>query len=300
MSIYSRTGQLFPKAPFDFTKSLEFLSGFFPTRRDSEPQAQTFTRAIANNGQIIAFQLEPAGSVEDPRLDYTLLSEQPIEAATQSAVSRRISLYLSLDDDLRPFYALGREDPHFAPVVERLYGYHQVKFLTPLEAGCWAILTQRNAMSEARKMRAVLVKKYGTSIEVEGTTHWAFPEPTRLAVANPADLGAIADNERKGEYMQALARAFDSVDEDFMLTAPYEEVAGWLRGIKGIGEWSAAFILLRGLGRPQRVPIERRTVEAVSKVYGGGKLLTEGQVRELAQGYGEWQGYWAHYLRAAS
>jgi DNA-3-methyladenine glycosylase II len=246
----------------------------------------------------VAFQLTSTGSVEEPELRYVLLSEQPLGEGVQRRALDRIALYLSLEDDLGPFYRLGREDPLFAPVVERLYGYHQVKFLSPFEAGCWAVLTQRNAMSEARKMRAVLVKRYGGSIEVEGATHWAFPEPAQLAIADPADLGAIADNERKGEYMQALARAFDQVSDDFLLSAPYAEVEAWLRGIKGVGAWSAAFILLRGLGRPERVPMEKNTLRAISRVYAGGKALSEEEAKEIAERYGAWRGYWAHYLRA--
>jgi DNA-3-methyladenine glycosylase II len=257
-----------------------------------------FTRAVSIDGQVVAFQLTSIGSVEEPELHYTLLSEQPIEEAAQRRVLGRITLYLSLDDDLEPFYHIGRADPLFAPIVERLYGYHQVKFLSPFETGCWAILTQRNATSEARKMRAVLVKRYGSGIEVEGATHWAFPEPTQLAVADPSDLGAIADNERKGDYMQALARAFDQVSEEFLLSAPYPEVEAWLRGIKGIGEWSATFILLRGLGRTEKVPMEKNTLAAISRVYDQGKLLSEAEAKEIAEGYGVWQGYWAHYLRA--
>lgn len=298
MPLHTAEGHVKPQPPFDFDKSKEFLAGFAPTRRDHTPGAEAFTRALSIEGQVVAFQLTSTGSLEEPELHYMLLTEQPLDSALQHRVLDRIALYLSLHDDLGPFYRLGREDPLFAPVVERLYGYHQVKFLSPFEAGCWAVLTQRNAMSEARKMRAVLVKRYGGSIEVEGATHWAFPEPTQLAVTDPSDLGAIADNERKGAYMQALARAFDQIGDEFLLSAPYAEVEAWLRGIKGVGEWSAAFILLRGLGRPDRVPMEKNTLRAISRVYGQGKALSEAEAKALAERYGAWQGYWAHYLRA--
>lgn len=297
--MHTTEGHIRPRPPFDFDKSREFLAGFAPTQRGHRSEVEAFTRALSVDGQVVAFQLTSTGSVEEPELHYRLLSDQAIEEATQRRVLDRVTLYLSLDDDLEPFYSIGRADPLFAPVMERLYGYHQVKFLSPFEAGCWAVLTQRNAMSEARKMRAVLVKRYGTSIEVEGTTHWAFPEPTRLAVADPSDLGAIADNERKGEYMQALAHAFDKVSEEFLLSAPYAEVETLLRGLKGVGEWSATFILLRGLGRTEKVPMDKNTLAAISRVYGRGKSLSEREAREIAGRYGAWQGYWAHYLRAA-
>ena len=43
---------------------------------------------------------------------------------------------------------------------------------------------------------------------------------------------------------------------------------------------------------------ERRLIEAVGRVYGPGPTTNEA-VLKLAARYGQWQGYWAHYLRAA-
>jgi DNA-3-methyladenine glycosylase II len=135
---------------------------------------------------------------------------------------------------------------------------------------------------------------------VEGTTYWGFPEPGRVASVDPAELGALAQNERKGEYLRALGRAFAEVSTEFLMSAPYEQVDGWLRGIKGVGEWSATFIMLRGLGRTERVPFsEWRLVEAANAVYGRDRKLSRQELEGLAGRYGQWQGYWAHYLRAA-
>jgi DNA-3-methyladenine glycosylase II len=80
-------------------------------------------------------------------------------------------------------------------------------------------------------------------------------------------------------------------------------VRAWLLGIKGIGAWSADFVLLRGLGRMQQLHIareslfEKRMSDAVSKVYANGKRLSGKEILNLAERYGEWQGYWAYYLR---
>ena len=299
--LHLQTGHLHPTPPFSFARTLGFLAGFAPTQGEQAVLPQTLTKSVSVGGQVVAFRLSAGGTVEEPLLHYSLFSEQQIGEDTERVVLERINLYLSLDDDLKPFYELGSKDPDFAPIVERLYGYHQVKFLSAFECGCWAVLTQRNAMPTARKMKAELARRYGGSIEIEGATHWAFPEPDRLAAVPPEELGAIAGNERKGEYMSALARAFSSVSEEFLRSAPYEQTEAWLRGIKGVGEWSATFIMLRGLGRTERVPFsERRVVEAAFRVYARGRFLREEDIRRIAEGYGPWQGYWAHYLRAAS
>ena len=131
--------------------------------------------------------------------------------------------------------------------------------------------------------------------------HWAFPEPASLAAAAPGALLAAVGNERKAEYLGAVASAFATVDEDWLRQGAYDEVEDWLRGIKGIGAWSAAIVLLRGLGRLERVPLsERRLIEAASAVYGPGQVVARETIQRIADRYGPWQGYWAHYLRVAS
>src|SRR6266508_4138566 len=74
--------------------------------------------------------------------------------------------------------------------------------------------------------------------------------------------------------------------------APYAEVEDWLRAIKGLGAWSATFVLLRGLGRMDQLPVgEARLGEAVAKVYGRALLDTE--LAAIAERYGAYRGYWA-------
>jgi DNA-3-methyladenine glycosylase II len=301
MNLSTSTGTLTPAPPFDFDKSLDFLQGFSPTRDEQSLAARLLTKAIMVAGQPVVFQARSSGSVEAPRLDYTLYSEKPLPAAELAAARDRLSFFLSLDDDLRPFYALA--DPAFAPEVRRLYGFHQVKFPTPFENAAWAVLSQRAPIPVARKLKQAVVERFGASLAVDGAAYWAFPEAGALAAAPAGELAALLRNERKAQYLSAVAGAFAAVDEAFLRAGDYEEVLAWLLRIKGIGEWSADFILLRGLGRMRQLHFtpatifERRMSSAVSRVYSPGRALSADELRPLAERYGEWQGYWALYLR---
>jgi len=299
--MYTATGHLIPTPPFDFSQSLDFLGAFAPTRSEQTLAEHTLAKAIGIAGQAVVFQLTSVGDVKTPRLDYTLFSDQPLAEPVRRSAIERMRWYLSLDDDLQPFYALGQADPAFAPILQQLYGYHQVLFLTPFENACWAVLTQRTPMTIARQSKQALIEQYGVRLEVAGTPYQAFPEPARLASLNADDLAAITGNHRKATYLRALVAAFSAVDEQWLRTAPYDQVESWLRAINGIGEWSASFVLLRGLGRRERIPLaEKRLIETVSRHYGRGRALNEQEVAEIAARYGPWQGYWAHYLRASA
>lgn len=272
--MHQESGTLIPTPPFDFNKSLQFLGIFGPTKNEQTVSTHSLTKAISIDGQTIVFQLISIGTTEKPGLEYTLFSEDPITEAMENAVTERIAFFLSLKDDLQSFYRIGLNDPDFAPIIEHLYGYHQVKFLTPFENACWAVLTQRNPMKIAQKTKQALVEKYGSSLEVNGSVYWAFPEPMQIVVADESELLKVIRNDRRTEYLLAIARAFSEVDEEFLKIAPDEEVEAWLRNIKGIGEWSATFIMVRGLGRMERVPLtETRLFEAASKVYSHREVL---------------------------
>jgi len=299
--MYTESGTLIPAPPFNFDKSLNFLGVFMPTKQEQTISSHTLSKAISIDGQTIVFQLISIGTTENPQLEYTLFSTQPITEETQNAVVERMTFFLSLEDDLQPFYRIGQEDVDFSPIIELLYGYHQVKFLTPFENACWAVLTQRNPMKIAQKTKQVLIEKYGNHLDVNENVYWAFPEPIQIVVADESELLKVIRNDQRTEYLIATARAFSEVNEEFLKIAPDEEVEAWLRNIKGIGEWSATFIMVRGLGRMQRIPLtETRLLEAASKVYGHGEELSRDDLKCLAERYGSWQGYWAHYLRVGT
>src|SRR6059058_4726485 len=300
MGLYSEEGSLRPTPPFDFAKSLDFLGIFPPMREDQTVSELLMTKAVRVGGRAIVFQLKPTGTIKMPGLKYTLFADHPLSRGLTEVVIDRISFFLSLSDDLDQFYRIAINDSNFAPVLQKLYGLHQVKFLTPFECACWAVLSQRNQLSAARKAKQALLERFGTSLEMNGQRYVAFPEPYRLAYVNEGDLGAIVKNPRKTQFLIGVAKAFAEKDERFLRTAKYDEVEKWLSQIQGIGDWSSKLILLRGLGRMEKIAMEKRLLRAASKVYGRGRTLTQSVLDQMAEKYGPWKGYWAYYLRTAS
>lgn len=293
------TGHLTPTPPFDFAQSLGFLEGFPPTRDEQMIGELSLTKAVFVAGQVVVFRVTAVGGGQQQTLDYTLWSDQAISPKVQELAEDRIGFFLSLYDDLRPFYDIGEQDAAFAPVVARLHGYHQVKFLTPFENACWAVLTQRTPMPVARTLKEALITAFGGNLQVAGETYSAFPEPAQVATAKHDELVKLVGNERRAIYLSAIAKAFSTANESWLRTAPTEEVIAWLRAIKGIGPWSAQFVALRGLGHMDFIPSgEERMLQAAARIYGTAADNTA--IERIAAQYGPWQGYWAHYLRAAA
>lgn len=266
---------------------------------DQKIDELTLTRAVCTGGQTVVFSVRSTGLVKSPRLKYTLTSDRSLTPGVRDALVDRIGFFLSLPDDLEQFYRIGYGDVDFAPVLQRLYGLHQVKFLTPFESACWAVLSQRYPAAAAQRTKQTITEKFGTSLETNGQRYFAFPEPYRLAYVKEPDLGAVVKNQRKTQFLIGIAQAFAEKDEKFLRTAKYDEVEKWLSQIQGIGDWSSKLILLRGLGRMEKIAVEKRLLKAASKVYGRGRTLTQNVLDQMAEKYGPWKGYWAYYLRTA-
>lgn len=287
---------LTPRAPFDFDRSLAFLGHFAPAYGDQSIQDGVLTKALRVNGQTAGFRVRSAGTVEQPRLELMLYGLP--DEADPAPFAARISQYLSIDDDLLPFYALAEADVHFAPVLHTLYGYHQVRFMSPFENVVWAMLSSRNGYENALASRRRLMRHFGTDVSVDGARYQAFPEAADLAQASSEDLLEIARQDYRAMYLSAAIDAFAAVSDDWLRTAPYDEVYGWLRAIHGVGEWTASFVMIRALGRMERLDApEKVLINVAARRYG--VEPTASAVRRLCARYGEYQAYWAHYMRAA-
>ncbi len=258
-----------PVAPFNFSKSLEFLSDFSPMKDEQVVKTGILTKAVQVKGKTIAFKVADKGTIEKPMLEFTAYSESKFADETQKLIVDRISFFLSLQDNLKEFYEIAQKDERIQPAIKQFYGHKQVKFLTPFEIACWAILAQRIPMKIAHRMKDNIMKRLGSQIKVEGVDYHSFPEPSNLLAAS-TELPKLVPNKRKEEYLLAVAEAFSKVDEQWLRTAPYDEVHDWLMDIKGIGDWSANFVMIRGLGRMEKPSnIEPQLALDVGRIYDG-------------------------------
>jgi DNA-3-methyladenine glycosylase II len=231
-------------------------------------------------------------------LEFTAYSEAKFEEEVKELITDRINFFLSLQDNLKEFYEIAKKDLYIQPAIRQFYGHKQVKFLTPFEIACWAILAQRIPMAVAHKMKEKIVKRVGGKINIRGLEYHSFPEPSNLAAAL-VEFPELVPNKRKLEYLSTVTEAFCKVDEKWLRSGPYDEVHDWLTDIKGIGDWSANFILIRGLGRMEELSnVDPQLALDVGNIYGEkDRQATNEDVCRIAEKYGVWKGYWAYYLR---
>lgn len=208
--------------------------------------------------------------------------------------------FLALWLEVGPLVEESANDPAFQPVVAALYGYHPPRFRSAFQAACWTVVRQRTPQKFAVTTMERIVALLGDHVPAaDGASLPLFPVPARMAHGARPELLAATNNLRKVERLEGLAAEFASVDEAELRTAPYDEAFKWLKGLPGLGPWSAEQVMWRGLGRLEHTPWrDTGALDAISAVYTPGLTLVKSAAREQAKHYGELQGLWLAYLKA--
>ena len=188
----------------------------------------------------------------------------------QRRLQERVRWLMSADLDLRPFYRLVAPHPIMGPVSRSLNGLKPLRPLSLFEMVVIAITEQQLSLAAAFHIRERLITRFGTPFE----ELWIFPAPDTLA---EAPLGGLMDcglSRRKAEYVKGFAQrvAEGAFDLDALTRKSDADARACLMSQRGLGAWSAQYILVRGLGRPDSLPSDdvglRRAVGSTSRAVG--------------------------------
>jgi DNA-3-methyladenine glycosylase II len=99
-----------------------------------------------------------------------------------------------------------------------------------------------------------VLNRLADAFGIEGVTvpMRSFPTAATIVHSNPDAMRALGLSRPKGEYLIGLARmAIDPNDRDFasIATLANDDALARLLKIRGVGRWTAEYVLLRGFGR---------------------------------------------------
>lgn len=291
-----------PTAPYDF----ELTAGQPNYSRDQEFKTEdyidgSYFRLLDLGDKTALASVSSQGTADYPQLGLTLTGENLTDADADRA-AKQISWLLGCDQDLRPFYDAVGDDPVLSDVVEQFYGYHNTRTGSVFEALVQAVMGQQIATTVARIVRNLLIQTYGVRGTVDGREWYAFPRADALAAAEVADLRQLKLSVRKSEYIRGIAQAaLESPDEfEGMHDLSDEEVVKRMVALRGVGQWTAQWVLVRALARPDGFPIGdlalRRTV---ASLYFDGAEINDAELLEFSHRWSPWRSYATAYLFAA-
>jgi AraC family transcriptional regulator of adaptative response / DNA-3-methyladenine glycosylase II len=252
-------------------------------------ESGAYVRTIALGGDQGLIRVEPATR---NRLKVTVRFGRMSALPTIIARVRRV---FDLAADPLAIAAHLSQDPVLAPLVAARPGLRVPGAWDGFELAVRAILGQQITVTAATALAGKLVRAYGQPLPaaIEGLTH-TFPTPQSLA---GADIAALGMPRSRGAALSSLAAAVAADPAIFGPSRSLEAAVAQLKGLIGIGEWTAQYIAMRELREPDAFPAaDIGLMRALADETG--RRPTPAELLARAERWRPWRAYAALHLWA--
>jgi DNA-3-methyladenine glycosylase II len=279
------------KTPPEF--SYEFSLGFL-TRSAKEIMHVVHDRSVKKllkiDGELVLFSV----SAGDGYL-HVEVSNKDHSGKIESYVRE----WFDLDADLTKFYSLAKKDPVLKPIVKKFHGYRIMGQPDLFESLIWAVLGQQINVAFAYSIKQRFVEKYGERLQHEGHTYYLFPTPERVAALTHEELLPLQFSRQKSNYTIGIAQAFvdKHISREKFHGRPLSEAKEELMKIKGIGNWTANYALMRTFRYPDAFPLEDVALHKALRIQMNmRKKPSLDRVKKIFKKYKGWEAYATLYL----
>lgn len=137
------------------------------------------------------------------------------------------------------------------PPAARLRGLRPPRFPTVFESLVNGVACQQLSLSVGIHLLNRLTVAHGRPPAGDPAGARAFPDPEQIARLDPAELRRHGFSTAKARAVVEIARAIVSDDLDLEALRQLDDPTAveQLTSLRGIGRWTAEYVLLRGLGR---------------------------------------------------
>jgi len=185
----------------------------------------------------------------------TLAADRPLDPREVEAVLAIARRMLGLTADAAGLERIAEGDGVVARLVSPRPGLRLPLTANAWEAMCWAVIGQQINLTFAAALRREMVDLAGAR---HGETGWRLhPTPAEIAALAPEALTARRFSRAKAAYLIGVARAVTegTLDLDALVGLPAEQAEERLVALRGIGRWTARYVMLRGLGHGDVAPV---------------------------------------------
>jgi DNA-3-methyladenine glycosylase II len=251
-------------------------------------------KAIRVNGAIIVFSIR----YDKDELMVEFLNTK-VTVAQATEVVKYIREWLDLDTDLKPFYAMCEKDKLLRDLAKSFYGYRIVGQPDLFESIVWAVLGQQINLQFAYTLKQKFVERFGEAVTLKEETYYLFPAPAVVARLKDEQLLALQFSRQKAAYTINIAKAFAAgdVSKEKVARLSLKEAKELLMEIKGIGNWTANYALMKTFRHADAFPLEDAGIHnAIKNLKKLSKKPSLEEVRRVYKKYKGWEAYATLYL----
>ena len=246
---------LSPKSPFRLDLTVWLL------RRRSHNlvdrwDGRMYERVLIIREEPVLVTVFQTGPPDAPELQVKIRGESLEVPEAASTFKVALTRMLGLDADLEEFYHLAGQDRRLHALVQPFRGFKPPRFPSVFEALVNAVACQQLSLTVGIHLLNRLAVDYGPSFPGANGPAAAFPRAVDLAGADPENLRRLGFSRSKGRTLIDLAKgvAQGRLDLKKLDIMDDDQAVKYLEALRGIGRWSAEYVLLRGLGRWQIFP----------------------------------------------
>jgi DNA-3-methyladenine glycosylase II len=280
------TVQIAPLGSYSLESSAKFLCGFTPA---------SGTSATLDDGRLVLGFLDEARHVpvtvalQQDASDGAVWVEiaGAADGGDADAVAKQVKRMLSLDHDARGLADVAARDPVVARMLEAVPGFRPVCFPSPYAAAVWGVLAQRIPMPVAAALQERIAIATGSVANGWGRTFHPSPAPERLLALE--SFPGVSAEKMARLHAVAFAALDGKLDAERLRALPAARAIDELRGIRGVGPWTAEHVLMRGSGVADELPTaEPRVLRAMQEAYALETMPTAEEARAIAE---RWRPY---------
>ena len=290
-----------PTAPYDFDLTVGSMT-YFQTRHAADMfEDGVLRRVLSLSGKPALVSVRSVGSVDAPKLAVEVIGEDLTSADTEE-VLRLVRRMLATDADIAAFYAMALDDPRLVPLVRNMYGLRPTCAPTAYEALVLAILGQQISTHVARMLRNLIIETYGDRVTIGGEMLHSFPRPHTIAEAGVEGLRAIKFSRRKAEYITGISQQIVSgeLSLEAMRDLPDDEIVSNLMALRGVGAWTAHWMLMRAFGRPDGFPQGDLALQRMMGILvGDGAPMPPDEALAYSERWSPWRSWVTTYMFGA-
>lgn len=238
------------------------------------------------------------GFVSLEKQDQSILVSWEGEVVKEEYLRAYVNDWLDLETDLTEFYSLYANDEIIGPLLKKHEGLRILGVPDLFEAGTWAIIGQQINLAFAYKVKRKFIFEFGECVEKDGHQYWLFPSPEKILITLDADMAAIQLSRQKIKYIKELAYQIltHQVQKEELRKGSLEEATKQLTRIKGVGMWTAHYILMRSLHYKDSFPAADAGIHQALRKIKEDPSIKEAATREIFQPYLPWAAYATYYL----
>jgi DNA-3-methyladenine glycosylase II len=259
--------------------------------------------------KVVGDRIEKALRIENTRIVFSIhydkgdlvvdfLNGKPtVSQATE--IVKYIREWLDLDTDLKPFYAMCEKDKLLKGLIESFYGYRIVGQPDLFESIVWAVLGQQINLQFAYTLKQKFVEQFGEIIELNDDTYYLFPTPHTVSNLTTEQLLPLQFSRQKAAYTINIANAFSEgiISKEKLMNLSLKEAKETLMTIKGIGNWTANYALMKTFRHSDAFPLEDAGIHnAIKNLKKLKRKPTLEEVKKVFKKYKGWEAYATLYL----